>query len=69
MPVRLEKVGKVGVIVLDRPPANSYVYTFLREFASAIDDAIGIPGGVTRLPATPQRVKALLRRRQQRAVP
>jgi carbon-monoxide dehydrogenase large subunit/6-hydroxypseudooxynicotine dehydrogenase subunit gamma len=29
--------------------------------ASAIDEAIGIPGGVTRLPMTPQRVKALLR--------
>jgi len=29
--------------------------------AGAIDEAIGIPGGVTRLPATPQRVKALLR--------
>jgi carbon-monoxide dehydrogenase large subunit len=29
--------------------------------ASAIDDAIGVPGAVTRLPATPQRVKALLR--------
>ena len=29
--------------------------------ASAIDDAIGIPGAVTRLPATPQRVKAMLR--------
>jgi carbon-monoxide dehydrogenase large subunit/6-hydroxypseudooxynicotine dehydrogenase subunit gamma len=28
--------------------------------AAAIDDAIGLPGGVTRLPATPQRVKALL---------
>jgi enoyl-CoA hydratase/carnithine racemase len=39
MPVRLEKEGKVGVIVLDRPPANSYDYAFLREFASAIDDA------------------------------
>jgi carbon-monoxide dehydrogenase large subunit len=37
--------------------------------ASAIDDAIGIPGGVTQLPATPQRVKALLRTaRRQRAV-
>ena len=32
--------------------------------AAAIDDAIGLPGGVTRLPATPQRVKALLRARQ-----
>jgi len=29
--------------------------------AAAIDEAIGIPGGVTRLPATPQRIKALLR--------
>src|SRR4029077_4481335 len=39
MSVRLEKVGSVGVIVLDRPPVNSYDYAFLREFASAIDDA------------------------------
>jgi CO/xanthine dehydrogenase Mo-binding subunit len=29
--------------------------------AAAIDDAIGIPGAITRLPATPQQVKALLR--------
>jgi carbon-monoxide dehydrogenase large subunit len=29
--------------------------------AAAIDEAIGVPGAVTRLPATPQRVKALLR--------
>ncbi len=28
--------------------------------ASAIDDALGIPGAVTQLPATPQRLKALL---------
>jgi len=28
---------------------------------SAIDEAIGIPGAVTQLPATPQRIKALLR--------
>ena len=33
--------------------------------AAAIDDAIGLPGGVTQLPATPQRVKALLRRRRE----
>ena len=39
MPVRLEKEGLVGIIVLDRPPANSYDYEFLRQFASAIDDA------------------------------
>jgi CO/xanthine dehydrogenase Mo-binding subunit len=30
--------------------------------ASAIDDAIGIPGAVTRLPVTPQRMRELLRR-------
>ena len=29
--------------------------------AAAIDEAIGVSGGATRLPATPQRVKALLR--------
>jgi enoyl-CoA hydratase/carnithine racemase len=38
MPVRLEKEGGVGILVLDRPPANSYDYAFLRSFASAIDD-------------------------------
>lgn len=39
MPVRLEKQGEVGILVLDRPPVNSYDYAFLREFAGAIDDA------------------------------
>ena len=38
MPVRLEKQGGVGVLVLDRPPANSYDYDFLRSFAGAVDD-------------------------------
>jgi carbon-monoxide dehydrogenase large subunit len=31
--------------------------------AAAIDDALGLPGAVIRLPATPQRIKALLRAR------
>ena len=31
--------------------------------ASAIDDAIGVPGAVTQLPVTPQRLRQLLRRR------
>src|SRR6202012_5434820 len=31
--------------------------------ASAIDDAIGIPGAVTQLPVTPQRLKQLLAKR------
>jgi len=38
MPVRLEKQGGVGIIVLDRPPANTYDYAFLRSFAGAVDD-------------------------------
>lgn len=37
--------------------------------AAAIDEAIGIPGGVTRLPATPQRIKALLRAAAPRHLP
>jgi len=39
MAVRLERDGAVGIIVLDRPPANSYDYDFLRELGSAVDDA------------------------------
>lgn len=39
MAVRLETEGPVGVIVLDRPPANSYDYTFLRELGTAVDEA------------------------------
>src|SRR5215472_8747381 len=39
MSVRLEKEGKVGVIILDKPLANGYDHSFVREFASAVDDA------------------------------
>jgi enoyl-CoA hydratase/carnithine racemase len=39
MAVRLEKEGAVGIIILDRPPANGYDYDFLRELGVAIDDA------------------------------
>ena len=38
MAVNVEADGGVGVITLDRPPANSYDYDFLRELGSAIDD-------------------------------
>ena len=37
--VRFEKEGRVGVLVLDRPPANSYDYAFLRDLGAAIDEA------------------------------
>jgi aerobic carbon-monoxide dehydrogenase large subunit len=37
--------------------------------AAAIDEAIGLPGGIARLPATPQRIKALLRAAAQRDRP
>lgn len=39
MPVRLEREGGVGLIVLDRPPVNSYDSQFARELAGAIDEA------------------------------
>ena len=39
MAVRLERDGAVGIIVLDRPPANSYDYDFLKELGAAVDDA------------------------------
>ncbi len=37
--------------------------------AAAIDDALGMPGAVTRLPVTPQRLRALLRATQDRVGP
>src|SRR4030081_1871713 len=39
MAVSLTKDRGVGVITLDRPPANSYDIAFAREFGAAIDDA------------------------------
>jgi enoyl-CoA hydratase/carnithine racemase len=39
MAVTLTKQGGVGVITLDRPPANSYDVDFARELGSRIDDA------------------------------
>lgn len=37
--MNLQKEGQVGILVLDRPPVNSYDYKFLRSLAGAIDDA------------------------------
>ena len=39
MAVRLEKQERIGHIVLDRPPANSYDRTFLDELDAAIQEA------------------------------
>lgn len=39
MPVRLDREGAVGLIVLDRPPVNSYDSQFARDLAAAIDEA------------------------------
>ena len=36
--LKLEKKGRVGVITLDRPPANSYYYDFLKEISAAVQD-------------------------------
>ena len=38
MAISLEKQRGVGVITMDRPPANSYDVAFTRELGSAIDD-------------------------------
>ncbi|MGH9054721.1 MAG: enoyl-CoA hydratase/isomerase family protein [Acidimicrobiales bacterium] len=37
--MRLERNGHVGVLVLDRPPANAYDYDTLKQFEALIDDA------------------------------
>src|SRR4030081_1694377 len=39
MSVKLEREGGVGVIVLDRPPVNSYDYQFLQQLGSTLDEA------------------------------
>lgn len=38
MGINLEKQDGVGIITMDRPPANSYDTGFARELSSAIDD-------------------------------
>jgi enoyl-CoA hydratase/carnithine racemase len=38
MSVEIRQEGPVGVILLNRPPANSYDYDFLRALGAAIDD-------------------------------
>jgi enoyl-CoA hydratase/carnithine racemase len=35
--VTLAKQGAVGLITLNRPPANSYDMAFVRDFSTAID--------------------------------
>ena len=35
--VKLKKEGSVGVITLDRPPANSYEFVFWNDFEAVVD--------------------------------
>ncbi|HKS88306.1 MAG TPA: xanthine dehydrogenase family protein molybdopterin-binding subunit [Stellaceae bacterium] len=51
-PLGLKSVGEGGITGVGA------------AIAAAIDEAIGVPGAVTELPATPQRVRALLRAAQ-----
>ena len=40
MPVTYSQEGQVGVITMDRPPANSYDLPFTQEFSAAVDSAL-----------------------------
>lgn len=54
-PLGLKSVGEGGITGVGA------------AIATAIDDALGIPGAVTKIPVTPQRIKALLRQRDREA--
>ena len=41
--VEFKQAGGVGTITLDRPPANSYEMTFMRELDAAIEAANAAP--------------------------
>ena len=40
MPVTFSAQGRVGTITLDNPPANSYDLEVMRQFSSAVDEAL-----------------------------
>jgi CO/xanthine dehydrogenase Mo-binding subunit len=71
MPTAHEMPGVEVIVTEDAPsPLNPLGFKGAGEggitpvgaaIASAVDDAIGIPGAVTQLPITPQRIKAILR--------
>lgn len=42
--VNLSREGPVGVLTLNRPPANSYDLAFVRDLSAAIDEAANDPG-------------------------
>jgi enoyl-CoA hydratase/carnithine racemase len=46
MAVTFTSGGPLGLITLDKPPANSYDLEFMSEFSSAVDEAVA---GVTRV--------------------
>lgn len=39
--VTYERDGAIGVLTLDKPPANSYDLEYMTEFGAAVDEAIG----------------------------
>ncbi len=41
--ISVSREGAVGVLALNRPPANSYDLAFVREFSAAIDQVAGDP--------------------------
>jgi enoyl-CoA hydratase/carnithine racemase len=41
MPVTFSTEGRIGTITLDSPPANSYDLEMMRQFSSAVDEALG----------------------------
>ena len=44
MGVTYEADGRIGVITLDNPPANSYDLAIMEAFADAVDQAVGLVG-------------------------
>ncbi|MBV8792848.1 MAG: xanthine dehydrogenase family protein molybdopterin-binding subunit [Pseudolabrys sp.] len=68
------EIPEIGVVITEDAPSplntlglkgagEGGVNAVGAAIAAAIDDALGMPGAVTELPVTPQRIRALLRRR------
>jgi hypothetical protein len=60
MPWGVELYGLVGICSCGAGEGG--INPVGAAIASAIDDALGFPGAVTRLPVTPQRLREILKR-------